>query len=180
MIPGKDENLDVIEPGRAHALPRAKPRHRLFQPSKARRRLGQPCLAARYVSGCFRVAPGQVETGRTQIGERGKARHFGVGLPAHGTASSRLAQSSPPREDRGMTTGASIGGLTTDLKTGLAFLTRLPLAHSAQATGADVARAAWTFPIIGALVGGFGALAYWFANATGQHPFVSGVLALAA
>ena len=79
-----------------------------------------------------------------------------------------------------MTTGASIGGLTTDLKTGLAFLTRLPLAHSAQATGADVARAAWTFPIIGALVGGFGALAYWLANATGQHPFVSGVLALAA
>ncbi|HBR27442.1 MAG TPA: adenosylcobinamide-GDP ribazoletransferase, partial [Rhizobiales bacterium] len=53
-----------------------------------------------------------------------------------------------------MTTGASIGGLTTDLKTGLAFLTRLPLAHSAQATGADVARAAWTFPIIGAFVGG--------------------------
>jgi adenosylcobinamide-GDP ribazoletransferase len=79
-----------------------------------------------------------------------------------------------------MTTGASIGGLTTDLKTGLAFLTRLPLAHSAQATGADVARAAWTFPIIGVAVGGFGALAYWLAQAAGQHPFVSGVLALAA
>lgn len=79
-----------------------------------------------------------------------------------------------------MTTGASIGGLITDLKTGLAFLTRLPLAHSARAEGADVARAAWTFPIVGAVVGGFGALAYWLAHAAGQHPFVSCVLALAA
>jgi adenosylcobinamide-GDP ribazoletransferase len=79
-----------------------------------------------------------------------------------------------------MTTGASIGGLTTDLKTGLAFLTRLPFVHSAQTTGADVGRASWTFPIIGAVVGGFGALAYWLAHAAGQHPFVSGVLALAA
>ncbi len=79
-----------------------------------------------------------------------------------------------------MTTGASIGGLTTDLKTGLAFLTRLPLVHSAQATGAGVARAAWTFPIIGALVGALGALAYWLAGAFGLPPLVSGVLALAA
>jgi adenosylcobinamide-GDP ribazoletransferase len=59
-------------------------------------------------------------------------------------------------------------------------LTRLPFVHSAQTTGADVARAAWTFPIIGALVGGFGALTYWLAHEAGQHPFVSGVLALAA
>ncbi|MBK5196917.1 MAG: adenosylcobinamide-GDP ribazoletransferase [Methyloceanibacter sp.] len=79
-----------------------------------------------------------------------------------------------------MTTGGSIGGLITDLKTGLAFLTRLPLAHSARAEGADVARAGWTFPVIGALVGACGALTYWLADATGQHPFVSGVLALAA
>jgi adenosylcobinamide-GDP ribazoletransferase len=79
-----------------------------------------------------------------------------------------------------MTTGASIGGLTTDLKTGLAFLTRLPLVHSAHATGAGVTRAGWTFPIIGAVVGAFGALTYWLADAVGLHPFVSGVLALAA
>jgi adenosylcobinamide-GDP ribazoletransferase len=79
-----------------------------------------------------------------------------------------------------MTSGASISGLSTDLKTGLAFLTRLPLGRSAQATGEDVVRASWTFPVIGAGVGAFGALIYWLTHALGLHAFVCGVLAVAA
>jgi adenosylcobinamide-GDP ribazoletransferase len=73
-----------------------------------------------------------------------------------------------------------MGGLSTDIRTGLAFCTRLPLAHDASASGADVAQASWTFPIIGALVGALGALVYWLANAVELHPFVSSVLAIAA
>ena len=79
-----------------------------------------------------------------------------------------------------MTTGVSIRGLTTDLRTGLAFCTSLPLAYSAPSSGADVARASWTFPIVGAVVGMVGALVYWLADGVGLHPFVAGVLALAA
>lgn len=78
-----------------------------------------------------------------------------------------------------MTTGASITGLSTDLKTGLAFCTRLPFVNSAPATGAEVAQASWTFPIIGAVVGVIGALVYWVADGVGLHPFVSGVLVVA-
>jgi len=79
-----------------------------------------------------------------------------------------------------MTNGASISGLSTDLKTGLAFLTRLPLVQSAPATGDDVVRASWTFPVIGAGVGAFGALIYWLMHALGLHVFVCGVVAVAA
>ncbi len=79
-----------------------------------------------------------------------------------------------------MTTGASISGLSTDLKTGLAFLTRLPLVGSAPSTGSDVARASWTFPIVGAGVGALGALIYWLTRGLGLNAFVCGVLAVAA
>ena len=40
-----------------------------------------------------------------------------------------------------MTAGASIEALNTDLKVGLAFLTRLPFVGTPSASGADVARA---------------------------------------
>jgi adenosylcobinamide-GDP ribazoletransferase len=79
-----------------------------------------------------------------------------------------------------MTTGASIAALTTELRTGLAFLTRLPLVGSASASGADVVRASWTFPIVGVVIGLIGALAYWLADSVGLHYFVSGVLAVGA
>jgi adenosylcobinamide-GDP ribazoletransferase len=79
-----------------------------------------------------------------------------------------------------MTTGASISGLSTDLRTGLAFLTRLPLAGSAPSTGSEVARASWTFPVVGAAVGALGALVYWIAHGLGLQPFVSAALAVAA
>ena len=79
-----------------------------------------------------------------------------------------------------MTTGVSISGLSTDLKTGLAFLTRLPLAGSAPATGSDIAHVSWTFPVVGAGVGAFGALVYWLADGLGLDPILSAILAVAA
>jgi len=81
----------------------------------------------------------------------------------------------------GMTTnGASISGLSTDLRTGLAFLTRLPVAHAVPPTGGDIAGASWAFPIIGAGIGALGALVYWIAHGLGLPGFVSATLAIAA
>ena len=51
-----------------------------------------------------------------------------------------------------------MGAITTDLRTGLAFCTRLPVAAPEQA---NLAEAAWSFPVVGALVGGAGALLFW-------------------
>ena len=78
-----------------------------------------------------------------------------------------------------MTTGASISGLSTDLKTGLAVLTRLPIVRSEAATGSDIARVSWTFPVVGAGVGMVGALVYWLAG-LGLDPILSAILAVAA
>jgi len=75
--------------------------------------------------------------------------------------------------------GVSAKALSTDLRTGLAFLTRLPLVHSQSTTGADLVRASWTFPIVGAGVGAFGALIYWLMHALGLPAFVGAVLAVA-
>jgi adenosylcobinamide-GDP ribazoletransferase len=76
--------------------------------------------------------------------------------------------------------GVSAKALSTELKTGLAFLTRLPLGNSQPVTGGDVARASWTFPVIGAGVGAFGALIYWIAHGLGLPAFVCATLAVAA
>ena len=70
-----------------------------------------------------------------------------------------------------------MGGITTDLRTGLAFCTRLPVT-APQA--ANLAQAAWTFPVVGAVVGALGALVYWVADGLGLPPFVSATLAVAA
>ncbi|MGH6803538.1 MAG: adenosylcobinamide-GDP ribazoletransferase [Methyloceanibacter sp.] len=78
-----------------------------------------------------------------------------------------------------MAGGVSAKALSTDLRTGLAFLTRLPLVHSQPTTGADLVRASWTFPIVGVGVGAFGALIYWLMHALGLHAFVCAVLAVA-
>jgi adenosylcobinamide-GDP ribazoletransferase len=78
-----------------------------------------------------------------------------------------------------MANDVSLGGLSTELKTGLAFLTRLPV-PSASLAGEDLVRASWTFPVIGAGIGAFGALIYWLAHALGLQPFVSAALAVAA
>ncbi|MGV1013687.1 MAG: adenosylcobinamide-GDP ribazoletransferase [Methyloceanibacter sp.] len=75
-----------------------------------------------------------------------------------------------------MTTGVSMSGLTTDLKTGLAILTRFPLDHAETPSGVGVARAAWTFPLIGALIGAVAALIYWLGFTFGLHPFLAALL----
>ncbi|MGH6735382.1 MAG: adenosylcobinamide-GDP ribazoletransferase [Methyloceanibacter sp.] len=73
-----------------------------------------------------------------------------------------------------------MGGITTDIRTGLAFCTRLPLGRAAAPEGASLARASWTFPLIGALVGAIGAAVCWLADTVGLDPFVSATLAVAA
>ena len=75
--------------------------------------------------------------------------------------------------------GVSAKGLITDFKTSVAFCTRLPLIHSAFVEGADIARASWAFPLVGAVVGLLGGLVCFLAVSVGLHPFLSGVLALA-
>jgi len=70
-----------------------------------------------------------------------------------------------------------MGGITTDLRTGLAFCTRLPVTAPEPA---NLAEAAWSFPVVGALVGLTGALLYWLAASVGLPPFISATLAVAA
>jgi adenosylcobinamide-GDP ribazoletransferase len=69
-------------------------------------------------------------------------------------------------------------GLITDVNTSLAFCTRLPLVHSAFVEGADIARASWAFPLVGAAVGILGGIVCWLAASVGLHPFLVSVLAL--
>ena len=78
-----------------------------------------------------------------------------------------------------MANDVSLSGLSTELKTGLAFLTRLPVRGPSPA-GEDLVRSGWTFPVIGAFIGAFGAFVYWLALAFGLPPFVGATLAVAA
>ena len=78
-----------------------------------------------------------------------------------------------------MMNGASPRALSTELWTGLAFLTRLPIARGAAATGADVAQASWSFPVIGAGIGLLAGLVYWVSFDLDLSPFVSALLAVA-
>lgn len=70
--------------------------------------------------------------------------------------------------------------LTTDVKTSLAFATRLPLLHATPPDGAAIARASWALPLVGGLVGAFGAGVYAVAHELGLHGFIAATLALAA
>jgi adenosylcobinamide-GDP ribazoletransferase len=79
-----------------------------------------------------------------------------------------------------MAENASGNGLITDLTTSLAFCTRLPWVHSPAVEEPDIARATWAFPVVGALVGGLGALVYWLADGLYLDPILSSVLAVAA
>jgi adenosylcobinamide-GDP ribazoletransferase len=69
--------------------------------------------------------------------------------------------------------------LATDFKVGLLFCTRLPLHHSVLISGTDIARASWTLPIVGAIVGLLGTLIYWLAHELGLPPVAAAALALA-
>jgi adenosylcobinamide-GDP ribazoletransferase len=69
--------------------------------------------------------------------------------------------------------------IAADLKTSIAFCTRLPIGEAAAA-GSDVARASWALPIAGAAVAAIAALVYSIAGALALSPPVAAALALAA
>jgi adenosylcobinamide-GDP ribazoletransferase len=70
--------------------------------------------------------------------------------------------------------------ITTDLRAGLLFATRIPLPHPAAITGADIARASWALPVVGVVVGVIAALAFAIAFRLGLPPLVAAALAVAA
>jgi adenosylcobinamide-GDP ribazoletransferase len=71
-------------------------------------------------------------------------------------------------------------GVAADLTTGTLFATRFPLPHAAPIGGADIARASWTLPAIGALIGLLGAAAYWIAVRLNLPPLLGATLAVTA
>ena len=76
--------------------------------------------------------------------------------------------------------GTGLVGLSSDIKIGVLFCTRLPVGSSAAIDGADVARAGWAMPIAGAIVGALGSLAYWIAIVIGLPPISAAMLAIVA
>ncbi|MFQ6017569.1 MAG: adenosylcobinamide-GDP ribazoletransferase, partial [Kiloniellaceae bacterium] len=79
-----------------------------------------------------------------------------------------------------MQSAADLAAWWTDLKVGLAMLTRLPLRHDAETSGQTLARAGRVMPLIGALVGLVGAAVFWLAGSLGLPPLVAGLLAVTA
>jgi adenosylcobinamide-GDP ribazoletransferase len=74
----------------------------------------------------------------------------------------------------------NLQNLIADLRIGISLCTRLPVGLSASVGEGDVARASWTFPIAGLLVGLAGALVYWLALRFNAAPQPAAALALAA
>src|ERR1700686_482309 len=66
------------------------------------------------------------------------------------------------------------------LKIGLLFSPRSPISHSTPIGGADIARASWTLPVIGMLIGLLGASVYWIAFHLDLPPLLGATLAVAA
>jgi adenosylcobinamide-GDP ribazoletransferase len=75
---------------------------------------------------------------------------------------------------------AWLRGAAADLRIGLSFSTRLPLSQATPITGADIARASWALPVIGALIGLLGALIYAIAFHFELPPSVGAALAVGA
>jgi adenosylcobinamide-GDP ribazoletransferase len=74
----------------------------------------------------------------------------------------------------------SLRSIAADLKAGLVFSTRFPIASARPLDGTDIARASWALPVIGLLVGLAGALAYGIAWWLALPPLVAAALAVAA
>jgi adenosylcobinamide-GDP ribazoletransferase len=82
--------------------------------------------------------------------------------------------------DARLLTEAWLRGIARDLKIGMLFSTRFALSHATPIGGADIARASWGLPVIGALIGLLGALAYWIAFRFNLPPLVGAALAVTA
>lgn len=67
-----------------------------------------------------------------------------------------------------------------ELKIGVIFLTRLPLPHRQPIERGELSFALWTAPVIGALVGAFGAAVYALAYVLHVPPWPAAALAIAA
>jgi adenosylcobinamide-GDP ribazoletransferase len=74
----------------------------------------------------------------------------------------------------------TLQNLITDLRIGISLCTRLPMASAAPMAEGDVARACWTFPIAGLVVGLIGSLVYWLAIRVNVAPLPAAALSLAA
>jgi len=74
----------------------------------------------------------------------------------------------------------TLKGLIADLRIGISLCTRFPVGPAIPLGEGDVARASWTLPIAGILVGLVGALAYWVAIRLNVAPIPAAALALAA
>jgi adenosylcobinamide-GDP ribazoletransferase len=72
------------------------------------------------------------------------------------------------------------GDLWTDLMIGLIFYTRLPITFQGEIGANAMARATRLNPLVGAIVGLVGAIAYGLALALGVTPFIAGLIALGA
>jgi adenosylcobinamide-GDP ribazoletransferase len=74
----------------------------------------------------------------------------------------------------------TLKGLIADLRIGISLSTRLPIGPKAPLGDGDLARASWSFPVAGVLVGLAGALAYWLAIRLNVAPIPAAALSLAA
>ncbi len=70
--------------------------------------------------------------------------------------------------------------LLADITACLVFLTRIPLGAAGLDTGRALARSAWAFGIVGALVGGIGTVFYAVAVVLGLTPLIAATLSVAA
>ena len=82
--------------------------------------------------------------------------------------------------DAWLSTEAWLRGVAGDLRIGLLFATRLPLPHPSPIGGSDIARASWSLPVVGMLIGLLGALVYWIAFRFSLPPLVGAALAVTA
>ena len=72
-----------------------------------------------------------------------------------------------------------LGDIATDVRIGLSLVTILPLGPSTQISEGDIARAGWTFPLAGLLVGLLGAAIYAIAYKLGLSSAPAALLAIA-
>ncbi len=70
----------------------------------------------------------------------------------------------------------SAKGLITDVRTSLAFCTRLPLPGSGPREGSGLARASWALPVAGAVIGLLVGLLAWLAEGLDLPPFIVAML----